>query len=185
MYLSRATASLLALTLLLSAPSYAAVTVSGNGAASTSPCSTTVPQVCAAITSGGILSTGSYHNTSGVTQAVACDQSAPVDSTTTGSTVVSLIPITFGLTTYICGFYLNVSASSSGTLQLEYGVHVSGPCDTGPSNISGNFHVTTGQTLQMGAGTGGAFTPGSTREFCMVVTGTGTSIQGFVTFAKF
>jgi hypothetical protein len=37
----------------------------------------------------------------------------------------------------------------------------------------------------MGAGTGGAFAPGSTREFCMVVTGTGTSIQGFVTFAKF
>jgi hypothetical protein len=137
------------------------------------------------VTAATTIPVAGFHNTSGLTQAVACDQSAPVDSTTTGTTVVSLIPITFGLTTYICGFYLNTSVSAGATVQLEYGVHIAGPCDVGPSAISGPIHVVAGTNYQMGAGTGSAFAPGATREFCMVVTGTGTSIQGFVTFSKF
>src|ERR1700677_1141332 len=46
------------------------------------------------ICSSGNLTTQSfvYHNSSGPALGVACDQSLAVNSTTTGSTVVSLIP---------------------------------------------------------------------------------------------
>jgi hypothetical protein len=37
----------------------------------------------------------------------------------------------------------------------------------------------------MGGAFGPLFSPGTTRGFCAVVTGTGTSVQGYVTFAKF
>lgn len=126
-----------------------------------------------------------YHNSGGATLGVACDQSALVNSTTSGSTVVSLVPITFGLTTYICGYYLNVSVSAGATLTFEYGVHVSAACDTGPTALSGPIVLTSAENLQMGGAFGPLFSPGATREFCMVTTGTGTSIQGYVTFTKF
>ena len=108
---------------------------------------------------------------------------------TSSTTAVQLVAPVASKVVYICGWEATIqgSATSVGTIQLEYGTQVTNPCDTGTAtltgalagNISANVPTFVGRS-----GSGTIYATTASQQLCAVSTGTTISVQGDLTYVQ-
>lgn len=95
------------------------------------------------------------------------------------ATTTELVAATSGKSVFLCGFTATL-AGTTPSIQFKSGTRVSTPCDTAPSNLSGTFLPTAGNTLALHS-SGTVFKSAVSGEICATSGGT-PSIQGVISY---
>jgi hypothetical protein len=97
-------------------------------------------------------------------------------------TTTAIVPVSGTTSVYVCGWSLQTVAGTTPTIQFEYGAGTA--CATSPVVLTGTY---TGAALQVFNSPGSDISllkAPSGNGLCLITTGTGANVQGFITFVQ-
>jgi uncharacterized lipoprotein YbaY len=98
------------------------------------------------------------------------------------ATTAAIVSNVTGKAVYVCDYGVTL-AGTSPTAQFKYGTQTTTACDTGAVLLTGVMAPTAGSFVSPGHG-GDHFHTAVSQQLCATVTGTGPSVQGWLTYVQ-
>lgn len=140
---------------------------------------------CASVTTGGSVAvTSPFTASTGLTQALACDQTKLINIST--ATTTSVVALSAGTAVYVCSYSLYIVSGTLPAFVIEAGTGAA--CVTTQAALTGTFGGiagAVGQNFTYGSGTGTVLRTPTSDALCIVSSGTTPNIQGVVNYAQF